>query len=326
MCGVTILGIESSCDDTSAGVVRDGELLSNVTYSQAIHEAYGGVVPELAARAHEQKIVVVVREALSRAGVKKEALAGIAVTTEPGLVGSLLVGELFAAGLGLSLGVEVIRVNHLRAHALVHYMKGGGAPAVPWLCLLVSGGNTMLMKVKGLGELEVLGETLDDAAGEAFDKCGKALGLGYPGGAKVSALGKAGDAEAYKFAKPRVGGYDYSFSGLKTSFLYTLRDKLGGDEGRISAERANLCASLERTIVEVLLEKVEKAVRATGIKRVGLAGGVSANEALQARLGEKAVELGWEIYIPPLGLSTDNGGMVALTGYLEKISSQGSVG
>jgi N6-L-threonylcarbamoyladenine synthase len=320
-----ILGIESSCDDTSAGVVSDGELLSNVTYSQGIHGQYGGVVPELAARAHEQKIVTVVREALERAGVKKEELDGIAVTTEPGLMGSLLVGRMFARGLGLALGKEVIAVNHLRAHALVHYMKGGGEPEMPWLCLLVSGGNTMIMKVKGVREMEVLGQTLDDAAGEAFDKCGKALGLGYPGGALVSKLGKEGDAKAYKFAKPRVGGYDYSFSGLKTSFLYTLRDRFAGDAEKIQGEKANLCASLERTIVDVLMEKVEKAVKDTGIKRVGLAGGVSANEALQQRLREKEVELGWKIYIPPLGLSTDNGGMVALTGYLEKISSQGSV-
>ncbi|MDR3127419.1 MAG: tRNA (adenosine(37)-N6)-threonylcarbamoyltransferase complex transferase subunit TsaD [Tannerellaceae bacterium] len=318
---VTILGIESSCDDTSAGVLRDGELLSNVIASQEIHCQYGGVVPELAARAHQQHIVPVVSEALRQAGIGKEELSGIAVTQGPGLMGSLLVGTSFAKGLSLSLGSPLIGVNHLQAHVLVHFMGGRGI-VFPFLCLLVSGGNTLILQVDSLWKMDILGKTIDDAAGEAFDKCGQALGLGYPGGPAVSGEAERGDSKAFRFARPRVGGYDYSFSGLKTSFLYTLRDRFGGERGLIEGHRADLCASLESTIVEILLDKLELAVRDTGIRRVALAGGVSANRLLRESLLSRGERWGCEVYIPSVSLTTDNGGMVALNGYLLYMSGQ----
>ncbi|MDR3129136.1 MAG: tRNA (adenosine(37)-N6)-threonylcarbamoyltransferase complex transferase subunit TsaD [Tannerellaceae bacterium] len=317
---VTILGIETSCDDTSAGVLQDGVLLSNVTYSQEIHSKYGGVVPELAARGHQQKIVPVVREALCVAGICGKELSGIAVTFGPGLSGSLLVGTSFAKGLSLSLNRPLIAVNHLHAHVLVHFIEVKGQeyapPEFPYLCLLVSGGNTLIIQVRSPTEMHIIGQTLDDAAGEAFDKCAKAIGLPYPGGPCVSKLAEKGDPMAFRFARPNVSGYDFSFSGLKTSFLYTLRDAFGGDTHLIQPRIADLCASLEHTIIEILLKKVAAAVDTTRIPRVALAGGVSANETLRLRLREKGQHEGWKVYIPERDLSTDNGAMVALNGYL----------
>ena len=316
---VTILAIESSCDDTSAAVLRDGMLLSNVTASQAVHEAYGGVVPELASRAHQQNIVPVVDQALKRAGVKKEELQAVAVTLGPGLMGSLLVGVQFAKGLALALGIPLIEANHLQGHILAHFIQEEGAehkvPPFPYLCLLVSGGNSQIVKVSAYNKMEILGQTIDDAAGEAIDKCSKVMGLGYPGGPIIDRLARQGNAKAYQFSKPNIAGLDYSFSGLKTSFLYFLRDEIKNDPQFIDHHKADLAASLERTIVEILMKKLEKAVKQTGIRDVALSGGVSANTGLRNAFKEKEATGKWNIYIPKFSFTTDNAAMIAITGY-----------
>jgi N6-L-threonylcarbamoyladenine synthase len=316
---VTILAIESSCDDTSAAVLRDGMLLSNVTASQAVHEAYGGVVPELASRAHQQNIVPVVDQALKRAGVKKEELQAVAVTLGPGLMGSLLVGVQFAKGLALALGIPLIEANHLQGHILAHFIQEEGAehkvPPFPYLCLLVSGGNSQIVKVSAYNKMEILGQTIDDAAGEAIDKCSKVMGLGYPGGPIIDRLARQGNAKAYQFSKPNIAGLDYSFSGLKTSFLYFLRDEIKNDPQFIDHHKADLAASLERTIVEILMKKLEKAVKQTGIRDVALSGGVSANTGLRNAFKEKETAGKWNIYIPKFSFTTDNAAMIAITGY-----------
>lgn len=291
---IIILGIESSCDDTSAAVIKDGVLLSNVTASQAVHEAYGGVVPELASRAHQQNIVPVVSEALKRAGVSKDELSAVAFTRGPGLMGSLLVGVSFAKGFARALGIPMVEVNHLQGHVLAHFIKEPdevhASPKFPFLCLLVSGGNSQIIRVNAYNDMEVLGQTIDDAAGEAIDKCSKVMGLGYPGGPIIDKLARQGNPKAYTFSKPHIPGYDYSFSGLKTSFLYSLRDWMKDDPDFIEHHKVDLAASLEHTIVDILMEKLRKAVKDTGINEVAVAGGVSANNGLRNAFREHAAD------------------------------------
>lgn len=318
---IIILGIESSCDDTSAAVIKDGVLLSNVTASQAVHEAYGGVVPELASRAHQQNIVPVVSETLKRAGVSKDELSAVAFTRGPGLMGSLLVGVSFAKGFARALGIPMVEVNHLQGHVLAHFIKEPdevhASPKFPFLCLLVSGGNSQIIRVNAYNDMEVLGQTIDDAAGEAIDKCSKVMGLGYPGGPIIDKLARQGNPKAYTFSKPHIPGYDYSFSGLKTSFLYSLRDWMKDDPDFIEHHKVDLAASLEHTIVDILMEKLRKVVKDTGINEVAVAGGVSANNGLRNAFREHAAKYGWNIYIPKFGYTTDNAAMIAMTGYFK---------
>jgi putative glycoprotease GCP len=316
---ITILGIESSCDDTSSSVIRDGVLLSNVIASQAVHEAYGGVVPELASRAHQQNIIPVVSEAIKRAGIERSELDAIAFTRGPGLMGSLLVGTSFAKGLSMSLNIPMVEVNHLQAHVLAHFIKDTpddtDQPDFPFLCLLVSGGNSQIIKVNAYNDMEVIGQTIDDAAGEAFDKCAKVMGLGYPGGPIVNRLANEGNPEAFVFSKPHIPDYNYSFSGLKTSFLYTLRDRLAEDADFIEKNKADLCASLQATVVDILMDKLRKAAEDLNIKEVAVAGGVSANTGLRDAFHDHAKRFGWKIHIPKFAYTTDNAAMVAITGY-----------
>jgi N6-L-threonylcarbamoyladenine synthase len=323
---VTILGIESSCDDTSAAVIRDGVILSNVIAGQAVHERYGGVVPELASRAHQQNIIPVVHDALKQAGVSKEELSAVAFTRGPGLLGSLLVGTSFAKGLSSALHIPMIEVNHLQAHVLAHFIKEDendtDQPSFPFLCLLVSGGNSQIILVKSYSVMEIIGQTIDDAAGEAFDKCAKVMGLGYPGGPVVDRLAKLGDPERFTFSKPRIEGYDYSFSGLKTSFLYFLRDELKNDADFIEKNRNDLCASLQKTIVDILMNKVYHAAKELKIKEVAIAGGVSANSALRSTFEDYSRKYGWKIHIPKFAYTTDNAAMVAITGYHKYLDKQ----
>ncbi len=366
---IVILGIESSCDDTSAAVIRDGYLLSNVTASQAVHEAYGGVVPELASRAHQLNIVPVVDQALKRAGVTKEELSAVAFTRGPGLMGSLLVGVSFAKGFAASLGIPMIDVNHLQGHVLAHFIReqtpsplplkgesghsqeekikengdkadacsehstplphregqgvgsadGGAAagsslPPFPFLCLLVSGGNSQIVLVKAYNDMQIIGQTIDDAAGECIDKCSKVMGLGYPGGPIIDRLARQGNPEAYHFSKPAIPGYDYSFSGLKTSFLYNLRDWLQEDPDFIEHHKEDLAASLEKTVVDILMNKLRRAAKDLKIKHVAVAGGVSANTGLREAFKDHARRYGWTIYIPKFSFTTDNAAMIAITG------------
>lgn len=316
---VCILAIESSCDDTSAAVMRNGLLLSNVTASQAVHEAYGGVVPELASRAHQQHIVPVVHAALKQAGVKREELSAIAVTLGPGLMGSLLVGVSFAKGLAMSLGIPLIEANHLQGHVLAHFIQTPDephtVPPYPFLCLLVSGGNSQIVKVNAYNDMEILGQTIDDAAGEAMDKCSKVMNLGYPGGPIIDRLARKGNPKAFAFSKPHIAGLDYSFSGLKTSFLYFLRDQLATDPDFIAHHLEDLAASLEATIVDILMKKLDLAVKQTGIHHVALSGGVSANTALREAFKQRADKRGWNIYIPKFSYTTDNAAMIAITAH-----------
>lgn len=316
---VYILGIESSCDDTSAAVLRDGVLLSNVTASQDVHKEYGGVVPELASRAHQQNIVPVVSAALKRAGVEKEQLSAVAFTRGPGLMGSLLVGVSFTKGFARSLGIPMVDVNHLQGHVMAHFIKesddDNSAPPFPFLCLLVSGGNSQIVKVNAYNDMEVLGQTIDDAAGEAIDKCSKVMGLGYPGGPVIDRLARQGNPHAYKFAEPHIPGMDYSFSGLKTSFLYSLRKWVKDDADFVEHHKEDLAASLEYTIVDILMKKLRLAVKQTGIKHVAVAGGVSANNGLRNAFREHAQKYGWTIYIPKFSYTTDNAAMIGITGY-----------
>ena len=316
---IYILGIESSCDDTSAAILRNGVLLSNVTASQAVHEAYGGVVPELASRAHQQNVVPVVDQAIKRAGITKDDLTAIAFTRGPGLMGSLLVGVSFAKGLACSLKIPLIDVNHLQGHVMAHFIKESdddqSAPPFPFLCLLVSGGNSQIVLVRAYNDMEVIGQTIDDAAGEAIDKCSKVMGLGYPGGPIIDRLARQGNPLAYKFSEPQIKGLDYSFSGLKTSFLYNLRDWIKEDPDFIEKHKEDLAASLEYTIVRILMKKLRLAVKETGIKHVALAGGVSANNGLRNAFHEHARKYGWTIYIPKFSYTTDNAAMIGITGY-----------
>ncbi len=316
---IYILGIESSCDDTSAAVLRNGVLLSNVTASQDVHFEYGGVVPELASRAHQQNIVPVVTAALKRAGITKEQLTAIAFTRGPGLMGSLLVGVSFTKGFARSLGIPMIDVNHLQGHVMAHFIKESdddqSAPPFPFICLLVSGGNSQIVKVNAYNDMEVLGQTIDDAAGEAIDKCSKVMGLGYPGGPIIDKLARQGNPLAYQFSEPHIPGLDYSFSGLKTSFLYSLRKWVAEDPDFIEHHKNDLAASLEHTIVDILMNKLRKAVKQTGIKHVAVAGGVSANNGLRNAFHDHAKKYGWTIYIPKFSYTTDNAAMIGITGY-----------
>ena len=316
---IYILGIESSCDDTSAAVLRNDVLLSNVTSSQDVHKAYGGVVPELASRAHQQNIVPVVDHALKKAGITKEQLSAIAFTRGPGLMGSLLVGVSFAKGLSQALGIPLIDVNHLQGHVMAHFIKepdnDNAIPPLPFLCLLVSGGNSQIVKVNAYNNMEVLGQTIDDAAGEAIDKCSKVMGLGYPGGPIIDRLARQGNPHAYKFAEPNIPGFDYSFSGLKASFLYNMRKWIAENPNFIEENKEDIAASLEFTIVDILMKKLKAAVKETGIKHVAVAGGVSANNGLRNAFKEHAEKYGWTIYIPKFGYTTDNAAMIGITGY-----------
>lgn len=315
---IIILGIESSCDDTSAAVLRNGVLLSNVTASQEVHKAYGGVVPELASRAHQQNIVPVVDQAIRRAGITKEQLSAIAFTRGPGLMGSLLVGVNFAKGLSRALDIPLIDVNHLQGHVMAHFIKESEddhhEPPFPFLCLLVSGGNSQIVKVNAYNDMEVLGQTIDDAAGEAIDKCSKVMGLGYPGGPIIDRLARQGNPHAYQFAEPRIPGLDYSFSGLKTSFLYNMREWVAEDPDFIEHHKEDIAASLEFTIVDILMKKLRKAVKETGIKHVAVSGGVSANNGLRNAFHDHARRYGWTIYIPKFSFTTDNAAMIACVG------------
>lgn len=316
---VYILGIESSCDDTSAAVVGDGgRLLSNVIASQSVHEEYGGVVPELASRAHQQNIVPVVDSAIRRAGIGQSDLSAISFTRGPGLVGSLLVGTSFAKGLSIGLNIPIIDVNHLHGHVLSHFVKIDDAqevPVFPFLCLLVSGGNSQIIMVRSWNDMEVIGQTIDDAAGEAFDKCAKVMGLPYPGGPHVDRLAKDGDPKRFKFAKPHMPGFDYSFSGLKTSFLYTMRDEVKKDPDFITKNLNDLCASIQATIVSILLDKLEKAVKKTGVRTIAIGGGVAANSAVRSGITEMSEKLGLKCFIPEKKFTTDNAAMIAIAGY-----------
>lgn len=316
---ITILGIESSCDDTSAAVIRDGVIFSNVIASQAVHERFGGVVPELASRAHQQNIIPVVHDALNQAGITKEDITAVAFTRGPGLLGSLLVGTSFAKGFSSALDIPMIEVNHLQAHVLAHFIKEDeediNQPKFPFLCLLVSGGNSQIILVNSYDKMEIIGKTIDDAAGEAFDKCAKVMGLGYPGGPVVDRLAKLGNPDRFTFNKPHIDGYDYSFSGLKTSFLYFLRDELKLDSDFIEKSKNDLCASLQKTIVDILMDKVLLASKELGIKEIAVAGGVSANSGLRNSFEEYSRKYGWKIHIPKFAYTTDNAAMVAISGY-----------
>ena len=323
---IYILGIESSCDDTSAAVLKNGVLLSNVTASQDVHMAYGGVVPELASRAHQQNVVPVVDQAIKRAGITNEQLSAVAFTRGPGLMGSLLVGVSFAKGFARSLGIPLIDVNHLQGHVMAHFIKesddDNSAPPLPFLCLLVSGGNSQIVKVNSYKDMELLGQTIDDAAGEAIDKCSKVMGLGYPGGPIIDKLARKGNPLAYKFAEPHIANLDYSFSGLKTSFLYSLREWIKDDPEFIEHHKEDIAASLEHTIVDILMKKLRLAVKQTGIKHVAVAGGVSANNGLRNAFKDHAKRYHWDIYIPKFSYTTDNAAMIAITGYYKYMDKE----
>lgn len=323
---IIILGIESSCDDTSAAVLKNGYLLSNVIASQKVHEAYGGVVPELASRAHQQNIVPVVDQAIKQAGIDRKEISAVAFTRGPGLLGSLLVGTSFAKGYALAAGIPMIEINHLQGHVLAHFLKEEGAenrsPEFPHLCLLVSGGNSQIILVKDHLEMEVIGQTIDDAAGEAFDKCAKVMGMPYPGGPLIDKLAKEGNPDAFQFAKPQIKDLDYSFSGLKTSFLYFLRDQLKENENFIEENKADLCASLQRTIIDILMKKLIKACKETGIREVTVAGGVSANSGLQNALRLEAKKRHWNLFIPKFAFTMDNAAMIAMTGHYKYLKGE----
>lgn len=315
---VYILGIESSCDDTSAAVSCDTKILANVIAGQAVHRDYGGVVPELASRAHQQNIIPVVDVALKKAKINKNELSAIAFTRGPGLLGSLLVGTSFAKSMAMSLGIPFVAVDHLEAHMLSHFIEDGSpVPSFPFLCLTVSGGHTQIELVRDHFDREIIGRTIDDASGEAFDKAAKIMGLPYPGGPVIDRLASKGDPDRFSFPEPKIPGLDYSFSGLKTSFLYFLRDRLKEDPDFIEKNKEDLSASMQRTIIEVLMKKLAMASEDTGIREVAIAGGVSANSGLRSKLEEMKVEKGWNVYIPKFEYCTDNAAMVAITGYFK---------
>ena len=322
---VIILGIESSCDDTSAAIIKDGVLISNIVANQSVHESYGGVVPELASRAHQQNIVPVVHEAMKRANVTKEMISAVAFTRGPGLMGSLLVGVSFAKGFARSLNIPLIDVNHLTGHVLAHFLKEPDEilqqPKFPFLCLLVSGGNSQIILVESYSDMTVLGQTIDDAAGEAIDKCSKVMGLGYPGGPIIDRLARNGNPKAFKFNKPNIPDFDYSFSGLKTSFLYSLRSWIKDDPNFIENNKNDLAASLEATVVDILMDKLRKAAKKHNIKEIAVAGGVSANNGLRNSFREHAQKYGWNIYIPKFSYTTDNAAMIAINGYFKYLDN-----
>ena len=322
---VIILGIESSCDDTSAAVIADGLLRSNVIAGQKVHEAYGGVVPELASRAHQQNIVPVVSEAIRQAGIDKKDISAIAYTRGPGLLGSLLVGTSFAKGLAIGLDIPLVDVNHLHAHVLSHFIKNeetDKVPEFPFLCLLISGGNSQIIIVKSMDEMEILGKTIDDSAGEAFDKCAKVMGLPYPGGPHIDRYAAEGNPEAFTFSKPHIPDLDYSFSGLKTSFLYTIRDKVKENPDFIKENIADLCASLQKNIIDILLNKLQKAIKQTGVRHVAIGGGVSANSGVRKAVEELCRKMNVTPWIPQRSFTTDNAAMVAIAGYYKYLNKE----
>jgi len=316
---VTILAIESSCDDTSVAIIRDGYMLSNLIANQEIHKAYGGVVPELASRAHQANIVPVTQQAMARAGVSVNEIDAVAFTRGPGLLGSLLVGTSFAKGFAVTRQIPLIEVNHLQAHVMAHFILESGrdnrVPTFPFLCLLVSGGHTRIIVMRSHHEIDMLGNTIDDAAGEAFDKCGKVMGFPYPAGPLIDKLAQNGNSRAFRFSKPVVKGLDFSFSGLKTSFLYFLRDSLKNDPDFIEKNKSDLCASLQGTIVNILVSKVIKAAEETGIREIGIAGGVSANSGLRQAMTLEATKRNWNLFLPEFRYTTDNAAMIGITGY-----------
>ncbi len=316
---IYILGIESSCDDTSASVICNGKVLSNVVANQEVHSKYGGVVPELASRAHQQNIVPVVQQAIEQAGIDASHLSAIAFTRGPGLMGSLLVGTSFAKSLSLGLNIPLIDVNHMQGHILAHFIDEQDAkiPPFPFICLTISGGHTQIVKVSNHFDMEILGETIDDAVGEAFDKSAKILGLPYPGGPLIDNYAKQGNPKAFQFTKPKVGDLDFSFSGLKTGILYFIQKKVKGDPNFIKDNLADICASIQHTIVEILIDKLKNAVKQTGIKHIAIAGGVSANSEIRKRLLHAQKHWGWTTYIPKFEYTTDNAAMIAITGYLK---------
>jgi N6-L-threonylcarbamoyladenine synthase len=326
MNNITILGIESSCDDTAAAVIRDGCILSGVIADQDVHKRYGGVVPELASRAHQQNIIPVVEQALIRAGISQDEISAVAFTSGPGLMGSLLVGSSFSKGFALARKIPVISVNHLQAHILVHFIKEPDKnfmpPSFPFLCLLVSGGHTQLVIVRDHLDFEIIGRTIDDAAGEAFDKCAKVMGLTYPGGPSIDRLARGANPYAYNFTRPRAAEFDFSFSGLKTNFLYFIRDNLASDRDFIINNKADLCASLQRTIIDILLEKCIKAAESAGINEIALAGGVSANSELRHAFSAEAGKRRWKLFIPEIKYTTDNAAMIAITGYYKYLAGE----
>ncbi len=321
---VYILGIESSCDDTSAAVSKDNEILANIIANQDIHKKYGGVVPELASRAHQQNIIPVIDTALKEANINKNQLHAIAFTRGPGLLGSLLVGTSFAKSLALGLGIPLIEVDHLQAHILAHFIKDKNKkpPSFPFLCLTVSGGHTQIILVNDFFEMKIIGQTIDDAAGEAFDKAAKIMGLSYPGGPLIDKLAEEGDPDAFYFPEPVIPRLDFSFSGLKTSFLYFLRDKLKVNPDFITQNKADLCASIQSRIVNILIKKIKMAAEQTSVKEIAIAGGVSANSLLRRYLIETSEKEGWKVHIPELNFSTDNAAMIAVTAYYKYLKNK----
>lgn len=321
----TILAIESSCDDTSAAILRNDRILSNVIASQKVHEQYGGVVPELASRAHQQNIVPVVDAAIKNAGIQKNDINAIAFTRGPGLLGSLMVGVSFAKSFGQALNIPLIEVNHLQGHVLSHFIKENDdspVPQFPFICLLVSGGHTQILLLKSHFEMEILGETIDDAAGEAIDKAAKIMDLGYPGGPIIDRLAQQGNPDAFQFATPNIPGCNYSFSGIKTSFLYFLRDHLATDPDYIENNKADLCASIQKCIVDFLIKKLEKAVKEHGVKQIAIAGGVSANSLLRSELQRLGQKHHWQVFIPKFQFCTDNAAMVGIAGYFKYLNGE----
>jgi N6-L-threonylcarbamoyladenine synthase len=324
--GTFILGIESSCDDTAAAVLHNDVLLSNITAGQEVHRAYGGVVPELASRAHQQNIIPVIHAALTKANIKKNQLSAIAFTKGPGLLGSLLVGTSFAKAFGLGLSIPIIEVDHLQAHILAHFIQepdqSKTVPSFPFLCLTVSGGHTQIVQVDSYFDMKIIGQTIDDAAGETFDKAAKIMGLPYPGGPLIDQMASQGNPERFRFSKPVIPGLDFSFSGLKTSILYFLRDQLKADPEFIEKNKQDLCASVQSVIIEILMEKLERAARDTGIREIAIAGGVSANSGLRKAMTDNGQRKGWSVYIPKLSYSTDNAAMIAITGYFKFLADE----
>ncbi|WP_372769411.1 tRNA (adenosine(37)-N6)-threonylcarbamoyltransferase complex transferase subunit TsaD [Lutibacter sp.] len=320
---IYILGIESSCDDTSAAVICNGKVLTNVVANQEIHAKYGGVVPELASRAHQQNIVPVIQQAIQQANIDKKDINAIAFTRGPGLMGSLLVGSSFARSLSLALNIPLIPVNHMQAHVLAHFIEDENQqkPPFPFLCLTISGGHTQIVKITSYFTMEVIGETMDDAVGEAFDKSAKILGLPYPGGPFVDKYAKLGNPNAFQFSKPKMADLNFSFSGLKTGILYFIQKKVTENPNFIEENLNDICASIQRTIVEILFDKLEKAVELTGIKHIAIAGGVSANSEIRSTLKATEEKFGWKTYIPKFEYTTDNAGMIAIVGYLKYLEN-----
>ncbi len=321
-----ILGIESSCDDTSAAIIENGYLLSNIIANQEVHKAYGGVVPELASRAHQQNIIPVIDQAIKQAGIGKEDIDGIAFTRGPGLLGSLLVGNSFAKGFALVNNIPLVEVNHLQAHVLAHFIKEkdkeNKQPEFPFLCLLVSGGHTQIIKVNDFFDMEIIGQTIDDAAGEAFDKCAKTIGLQYPGGPLIDKYAKLGNAKAFHFNRPKIKELDYSFSGLKTAFMYFVRDRMKENPDFVKENRDDLCASIQFTIIDILLDKLKKAIKQTGINEIAVAGGVSANSGLRDALYALGDKQNLNVYFPEFKFTTDNAAMIAITGYFKYLKKE----